>query len=166
SIYEGAPAHVVNAAREAQAWLLQEFGQDIADKIADTVYFKYNSYGRESAAVETGKLHNKGIRVNRESEIDTEVMIHENIHSVTNNIIGNYSIMEKELRKSFNTARKEIYKAAGITANKDNDRKYVSRYGSTDSGEFLSEAIAKYYAGKRNPVTTAAVEYIKKRIKK
>lgn len=153
--YEGAPKNVIKADAEARDWLAKEFGAKSLEALPNKID-KEKTYSRDTTIAES---RSKRIIIYREEDVTTEVMVHEYTHNLTNSIFTSRDFRERN--KEFNAARKEVYKTAGIKANKANDSKYVSKYGSTNSQEFFSEITAQYYNGKRNAVINAGMSYLK-----
>ena len=158
--YSEAPENVVNATHEARDWLTKEFGDD-ATKILPTAIEKGETYARDTTIAESRKNR---ILIYDEKSVDTPNMVHEYTHNLTNSIFS--SPDTRKANAEFDKARREVYKNAGMRANKANDAKYVSKYGSTNSHEFFSEVVRQYYDGKRNVVINTGMEYLKGKLKK
>ena len=80
----------------------------------------------------------KKIILYRPEDYDIPTAIHETTHIITNNLFNpekkTWSNGQKQL---FDSARREVYKMAGLKPNKTMDIKYLNRYASTDSSEFF-----------------------------
>ena len=164
AFYKGVSEKVVSATNDSKQWLHEQLNGLADSYFPDSLELRQTQDLRSSDIAEAYAKTQK-IILYREQDYTMPVAVHETVHIITDNLFNpEDKPWDKGGKVEFDRARREVYKEAGLTPSKSEDKRWLRPYAAKDSSEFWSVLVEEAAKGRTNKLIEAGMSVLRQKL--